>query len=298
MTENKKIILYLMTEKGYQALKSILSFKNYILFVVIGKDKNLKSDFSSKIKHLCSKNELIFYERNNIPKIKDTIYIFAISWRWMIDHPENRLIIFHDSLLPKYRGYAPLVNMLINGERKIGVTAIFGKKEYDTGNIIDQKSSVIKYPIKIQDAININNINFEIIIQKIIKKIILNKRIEAVPQNSAIATYSIWRDRADYYINWKKSAIEIKRFIDAVGFPYNGALTRVNNKDVIIEDAEIFGDIKLELRHIGKVVFLIEGFPIVICGRGLIKITKGSYLNSTKNLLPIKKFRTKFLNLS
>ena len=42
----------------------------------------------------------------------------------MIKNSEN-LIVFHDSLLPKYRGFAPLVSQLINGEEYLGVTAIF-----------------------------------------------------------------------------------------------------------------------------------------------------------------------------
>ena len=72
----------------------------------------------------------------------------AVSWRWMIKHPKNKLIVFHDSILPKYRGFAPLVNMLINGEKEIGVSAIFGADEYDS-EIISEKTT-ISYPIKIQ----------------------------------------------------------------------------------------------------------------------------------------------------
>jgi methionyl-tRNA formyltransferase len=47
----------------------------------------------------------------------------AISWRWMLK--VSNLIVIHDSLLPKYRGFSPLVNMLINGEDTLGVTVLF-----------------------------------------------------------------------------------------------------------------------------------------------------------------------------
>ena len=46
------------------------------------------------------------------------------------------MIIFHDSLLPKYRGFAPLVNSLINQEKEIGVTAIKASQNYDEGDTV------------------------------------------------------------------------------------------------------------------------------------------------------------------
>ena len=81
-------------------------------------------------------------------------YQLAIGWRWLISGTEN-LIVLHDSLLPKYRGFAPLVNSLINGEQEIGVTAIWAGPEFDAGEIIFQEKAGICYPIKIQEAIEI-----------------------------------------------------------------------------------------------------------------------------------------------
>ena len=49
--------------------------------------------------------------------------------------------------MPKYRGFAPLVNSLVNGEKIIGVTALFASEEYDNGDIIMQSSVDITYPI-------------------------------------------------------------------------------------------------------------------------------------------------------
>ena len=62
---------------------------------------------------------------------------FAIGWKWIIDNT-SQLIVLHDSLLPKYRGFSPLVNSLINGDTLTGVTALFASSEYDKGEIIEQ----------------------------------------------------------------------------------------------------------------------------------------------------------------
>ena len=61
--------------------------------------------------------------------------------------------MFHDSLLPKYRGFAPLVKGLICGETRFGVTALFGASQYDAGDILFQASVGITYPIAISDLI-------------------------------------------------------------------------------------------------------------------------------------------------
>ena len=188
--------------------------------------------------------------------------------------------------------------MLINGEKEIGVSAIFGSKEYDRGEIISQESTLISYPIKIKQAIEINNLNFKKLILNIIEKINSNEDIISYPQNESDASYSVWRDSNDYFINWNESSDQIKRLIDAVGSPYLGARSKLNNgSEILIKDAEIYKDLDIEIRHIGKVILVEEGFPIIICGKGLLKITEALYINSDYEspLLPFKKFRVRFL---
>lgn len=298
MNKNNKVVLKLMTEKGYEFLKSILKYKKLISFVVIGRDKNVDEDFSEIISNLCIGSKIPYFYRGSEPKIDEEIFVMAVSWRWLINHPVKKLIVFHDSLLPKYRGFSPLVNMLINGEKEIGVSAIFGSKEYDRGEIISQESTLISYPIKIKQAIEINNLNFKKLILNIIEKINSNEDIISYPQNESDASYSVWRDSNDYYINWNESSDQIKRLIDAVGSPYLGARSKLNNgSEILIKDAEIYKDLDIEIRHIGKVILVEEGFPIIICGKGLLKITEALYINSDYEspLLPFKKFRVRFL---
>ncbi|ENM5933266.1 methionyl-tRNA formyltransferase [Vibrio mimicus] len=298
MKKDKSIVLNLMTEKGFEVLKTISHFKNLIAFVIIGKDASVNDDYSEKIRTLCIDNNIDFYYRENQPKIDKNIYVIAVSWRWMIKHPKNKLIVFHDSILPKYRGFAPLVNMLINGEKEIGVSAIFGADEYDRGEIIAQKRTAIVYPIKIQEAIQINNENFKSLILEVVAKISTDNDIPSIPQKESDSSYSIWRDYDDYFVDWSKSSNEIKRLIDAVGFPYLGARSKLSDgSEILIKDAEIISDVDCELRHIGKVIFVEQGCPIVICGSGLLKITDASFVetNSASQFLPLKKFRIRFI---
>src|SRR5687767_5095942 len=134
-----KFGFYLMSEKGLTVLRNHIRRygKETISFVVASRDENVEKDFYEEIGILCKKNGVKFYDRKTKASLKAD-HSFAVSWKWMIQ--AKNLVVFHDSLLPRYRGFAPLVNMLIKGEEKIGVTALVAGKEYDSGNIIAQKA--------------------------------------------------------------------------------------------------------------------------------------------------------------
>ena len=293
MRENS-VTLYVMTQKGYKVLESIYqSFPDIIGSVVSSKDENIKNDYYDYIRAFCLKNKIPFYKRTSaIPIISN--YGIAISWRWLIKPSPPSLIIFHDSLLPKYRGFNPLVSALINGESEIGVTAIFASEEYDRGAIIANSSISINYPIKIKDAISLIIENYKELAVYVIKKISKNESIKSKIQNEAEATYSLWRDDDDYKIDWRRSSLYIKRFIDAVGDPYLGAKTFVDGKKARIHEVDVEDDVYIENRTPGKVIFMKEGCPVVVCGRGLLIVQKMIDADTGSSLIPLSKFRTRF----
>ena len=121
---DKKIAFYLMNEKGFYTLnKFIKKFtSSNIDYIVSSIDKNMKKDYFKEIKQLCKKYKITFFDRNSDyfkKEKKFAGYKFAIGWRWIIQNSTN-LIVFHDSLLPKYRGFAPLVNSLVSNENRGG----------------------------------------------------------------------------------------------------------------------------------------------------------------------------------
>lgn len=296
-----KIALYLMTEKGLEVLERILSVDPSIVsHVVVGQDSNLRMDHGDEIEARCTAERIRCFARENAPDVEEDTFVLAVSWRWMIVHPSARLIIFHDSLLPKYRGFSPLVNMLINGETRIGVSAVFGAQDYDRGDIIAQRWTEITYPIRIADAIRINNRNYADLAEEIVRQISSSKPLVGQPQNEADASYSIWRDRDDYFVDWSRSASDIRRMIDAVGSPYAGARTMTSRgEEVVIEDAVEVADVACELRHPGKVLFVEQGAPTVICGAGLLRIEKASLVTpgGPVDFLPVRNFRIRFQSL-
>lgn len=283
-----------MTLKGYEVLKAIINngFIDVIANVIIGQDKNVIKDYSGEIIKICNQYELNYYYREE-SFYSESDYSIAISWRWIINSRNTKLIVLHDSLLPKYRGFSPLVNSLINGEKFIGVTAIFANEDFDRGDIIFQDRLEVNYPIKIEDAINSISMLYTNLVVQIINELKSNKFLESTKQNEQLASYSLWRDEEDYFIDWNRDAEYIKRFIDALSDPFKGAASKLNGETVRILDAELRNDVLIEDRDCGKILFIEEGFPIVVCGKGLVKITK--LCDEVGNsILPLKKFRLKF----
>lgn len=292
---NNKVTVFAMTEKGHTVLKSILpNYKNNIEIVIGSRDTQIQKDFYSEIKSLCEYHSTKFIDKKEFISI-NTKYALAISWRWIIKTDNKVLIVFHDSLLPRYRGFNPLVSALINSEPKIGVTALLATSEYDKGDIITQSVSQIEYPIKIQAAITKILKNYQETSLYVMEKIINDNHFIVIPQDEKKATYSLWRDDEDYRINWNHSSIKLKRLIDAVSYPYKGASTILNGNLVRILEAEIVKDVVIENRTPGKVIFVENDHPIVVCGQGLLKIIEMIDDKTKTSLIPVKNFRIRFL---
>lgn len=288
-----QITLFLMNEKGFKVLEHLLqNFETSIIFqVVVAEDKNVAKDFYKEIVELCKKNKIPFYNKNNYNLYKG--YAFAIGWRWIIPQQE-KLIVLHESLLPKYRGFSPLVSALINGDKTIGVTALFASKEYDRGEIIHQEKIEINYPIKIKNAIEQISELYQKIVKIIVNQLLNKEKLKCKIQDESHASYGLWRNEEDYLINWNQDAEQIKRFVNAVGFPYLGASSFIKNKKIRILDVGVLPDVKIENRTPGKVIFIKNQKPIVVCKKGLIQINEMIDDETKQSALPLKYFRTIF----
>ena len=78
--------------------------------------------------------------------------VMIIGWQFLLQDIDDRFVVFHDSLLPKLRGFAPTVSALIAGHRQIGVTAFKPLVGADSGPIFGQVALKIDYPITIRET--------------------------------------------------------------------------------------------------------------------------------------------------
>lgn len=292
------VALYLLSAKGLAVLESLSEseYRKHIAYVVVGRDPAVIDDHSEEIVQLAKFSGIPVFERlnKNIPPSKFSI---CAGWRWLLDEI-SKTIVLHDSLLPKYRGFAPLVTALVNGDEKIGVTAILSEATYDTGPILAQIEIPVPETIKIQTAIEkISDAYAKISLE--VMAAIVSDQLEGIKQNEAEATYSLWLDDDDYWINWQKDAYAIQRFVNAVGHPYKGARTNIGNLTYVVKEVQVVPDVTICNRAPGKVIFRDAlGMPTVVCGTGLIKIKELIEVESGESALPLGKFRTKFHTLN
>lgn len=287
------LTLFLMTEKGYRVLQHIVAQldTSVVVLVVGAPDPSLVQDFFFEIRDLCAQAGIPF-QRRDAPRAVPTAYALAISWRWLIADA-GTLIVLHDSLLPRYRGFAPLVSGLINGEPTIGVTALYATAEFDQGPILDQAARPVQYPIRIAEAIQLAVACYLELITELWPGLRAGQLPAGIPQQEAEATYSLWRDEQDYRIDWQADSATIRRFVDALGWPYQGASTLLNGQLHRVLAAEAEPDVRIENRTPGKVLFVRAGQPVVVCGTGLLRLT-ALRTSAGGEALPLARFRSRF----
>jgi len=285
-----------MSAKGLAVLECLLSTfgPGLISHVVIGRDQAVKEDYHEAIEQLARNAGLPVYTRQDAPD-PNASCLFAVSWRWLLPtRPAQQLIVFHDSLLPRYRGFAPLVSALINGDDQLGATALLASpEEYDRGPVIAQESIAVKYPLKIVSAIEAITPCYQELALTVARQL-QTGGLTCREQDESRATYSLWRDNQDYFVDWTRDASWIERFVDAVGFPYLGAATAARGKTYRILDCAALPDVTIENRSPGKVIFVQNGKPVIVCGHGLLAVHRMVDADTGASALPLTRFRTRF----
>jgi methionyl-tRNA formyltransferase len=142
--------------------------------------------------------------------------------------PRFGTINIHASLLPKYRGPAPIQWAIINGDKETGVTTQLMEKELDTGNILISASEPI-HPDDtagtLHDRLSVKGA--DVLIETL--KAYEDHRIQPVPQDHSLATYAPMLSKDDGLINWNSTAESLVNFIRGVD-PWPGAFTFLGEK--------------------------------------------------------------------
>lgn len=152
----------------------------------------------------------------------------------------------HASLLPNFRGAAPINWALIQGEKVTGVTTFFLQHEIDTGNILFQEKVTILPEDNLGSLYEkLMNLGANLVVQTVVA--IANKDIHPLPQDEALAIHSapkIFKETGK--IDWITSATSIHNLIRGLS-PYPGAWTELQGKS-----CKIFASTHLEGKLSGK----------------------------------------------
>lgn len=282
----KTLKIYAAGLKGRNLIDHIAreKYDDINIMVYASKEYNVLHDYCDEIKSIVLSANNMTMLTSNLELCADNTIEVAVGWKKIIDS-SSELFVLHDSLLPKYRGFAPLVNMLKNGETIIGSTLIKANDKYDEGDILFQEAAEIDYPIKLIDAIEIVSVLNNVIFDRFMDCVRNEYSFPCKKQEEEHATYSVWLDYDDYKIDWACSSKYIKRFIDSVGYPYLGAKSKYKERTITVHEAVIHEDVCIENRTIGKIFRIENACPVVICGHGLLTIIDATYDDTGSSIL-------------
>ena len=177
----------------------------------------------------------------------------------------------HASLLPKYRGSAPIQWAIINGEEVTGVTTMQMDEGIDTGDML-LKTEVIIEPKETGGSLfdKLAAAGAKLCVETL--EALQNKTVTPIPQGETTTAYAKMLDKQLGDINWNKTAVEIERLIRGLT-PWPSAYTNWNEKVMKIWDAEVSDiDVEMEDAKPGTIVKVEKDAFYVQTGEGLLKV--------------------------
>ena len=191
--------------------------------------------------------------------------------REILELPPHGCINVHASLLPKYRGAAPIQYAIIKGEKESGVTIMQMDIGMDTGAMLEKVVVPIAENTTMGELHDVLREQGAALLLKVIDDIAAGTAV-AEPQNDAEATYATLLDRSMEHIDWTKSAQEVHNLIRGFN-PAPSTFTKLpNGKSLKIWGSRLTN--KQSEAAAGTVVEAGKHSFFVACGSGVLEITE------------------------
>ncbi len=237
-----------------------------------GRGKALKAP---PIKEIALKHEIEYIQPNKLREsgvfeklqswAPDVIVVVAfgqILRQEVLDLPKFGCINVHGSILPRWRGAAPIQAAILNGDEETGITIMKMDAGVDTGPILKQKS------IKISDEAtseslgkSLSLVGADLLIETLGNY--LSGKLKPILQPEGGATYAPRLEKENGLLDFSKSALELDRQVRAY-FPWPGTFMEIGNERIKVVVTQIVDDINLEPGERGQ----FSGFPVVGTSQG------------------------------
>jgi methionyl-tRNA formyltransferase len=207
------------------------------------------------------KDEAIIDEIRKInPDVIVVVAYGKILPKEVLDIPKYGCINVHGSLLPKYRGAAPVQRAVMNGEKYTGITTMLLDAGMDTGDILMQKTVAIEDKETSGELFDkLKVIGADLLVETLEK--LENNQLPHIHQDNAKATYASMITKEDSLIDWTKDADDIANIIRGLN-PYPGARTYLNGKQLKIYKVD-----KNNIDGVPGKLISVNKSLIVCCGK-------------------------------
>lgn len=238
------------------ALESLIASRHQVAAVVTQPDKPKgrgREIAMSPVKETALRHDIPVYQpvrardaafiremRDLKPEVMVVIAFGQILSKELLRVPVHGCINIHASLLPKYRGAAPIQWAVINGDKETGITTMLMDEGMDTGDVLEKR--VIALGEKETGGSLFERLSLlggELILSTLEK--LENRTLQRTPQNHEEATYVKKIPKSLGEIDWTKDAPAIERLIRGLN-PWPSAYTWLNGKMLKLWEADVLWD--------------------------------------------------------
>ena len=271
-------VVFAYHDVGVNCLKALLSAGVQVDLVVTHQDDPHENVWFGSVAKLCndqnipyitpSANELV----NLTPKLQALApdYIFSFYYRHMIPAPilacaKIAALNMHGSLLPKYRGRAPVNWAILHGELETGATLHVMEIKPDAGDIVGQAAVSIGADETATDVFGKVSEAAVIVMHQVLPELIQGK-VPRTPNELQKGSYFGGRKPADGQIHWHQTAQQVHNLVRAVAPPYPGAFTDHQGTTMIVARTSLKGLFPTSLNLGATGIQVVDNRVFGICG--------------------------------
>lgn len=249
-----RAVVFAYSEVGVRCLEVLLDAGVHIPLVFTHADDPAESRWFGSVRELALRHglEVVMPEDPNTPEWLERArgerpdFLFSFYYRhllkapWLAVAPRGALNM-HGSLLPKYRGRAPVHWAILKGETETGASLHYMLEKPDAGALVDQLAVAI---LENDDALDVSRKLADAaarVLRRALPRLIAGTA-DAVPLDLEKGSYFGRRRPEDGRIDWRQGARPVHDLVRAVAPPFPGAFTDVNGCRLMILETRVDGD--------------------------------------------------------
>lgn len=271
-------VVFAYHDVGVNCLKALLGVGIQIDLVVTHQDDPNENVWFGSVAKLCEERQIPYITPNAnqlmdlIPQIQKLApdYLFSFYYRHMI--PAELLacakigaLNMHGSLLPKYRGRAPVNWAILHGESETGATLHIMEVKPDAGDIVGQAAVRIE-PNETATEVFGKVSQAAITVMNQVLPELVQGRIPRKPNNLAQGSYFGGRKPADGQILWHQTAQQVHNLVRAVAPPYPGAFTDWQGQRMIVARTSLEEPFPRQLDLQAPGIQVVDNQVFGVCG--------------------------------